>query len=125
RSSELDLRACFSKLGPYTPQQRVLHAEPISAAIGLTSLIVSIFGVTAATASLIGGSLVTLGFSVAANYISQALLPKPTLGLGANAPEVRYNTRQPIPSKRIIYGTAQVGGSLFLEQSVAPYLYHD
>lgn len=123
-SVELDLRACQSRLETYTPQQRVLHADPISDVIGLSALIVSLFGVEAATGTAIGGALIKLGISLAASYAAQALLPKPVVGTSANSPEVRYNTRQPVPTKRIIYGSAQVGGSLFFEQAVAPYLYH-
>lgn len=57
------------------------------------------------------------------SYAAQALLGKKPLGAGGfNTPETRYSTRQTIPSKREIYGTALVGGALFFEKTVAPYL---
>jgi hypothetical protein len=40
-----------------------------------------------------------------------------------NSQAIKYNERQAIPSKRIIYGTAQVGGALFFEDVKPPYLY--
>ena len=40
-----------------------------------------------------------------------------------NAPEVRYTEKQSLPSKRIIYGRAEVGGGLCFEEVKPPYLY--
>lgn len=42
-----------------------------------------------------------------------------------NSPAIKYNERQAIPAKRIIYGTVQVGGALFFEQVKPPYLYQE
>jgi hypothetical protein len=123
--------------------ERVLRAEPISAVIGLTSLIAGALGTTAAfggAASLIGGAIVGVAISVGVNYAVSALT-RSSSGAGPISPEssssafqgsaattlnsqvIKYNERQAIPSKRIIYGTAQVGGSLFFEAVKPPYLY--
>lgn len=101
--------------------------EPVSAAIGLTALIEGI-GVGATAASLIGGGIVGVAASIGLNYAASALLQRgnqPLSGLSAapNDPSIRYNTKQPIPPKRIIYGTAQVGGAEFFEAVDKPYLY--
>lgn len=113
------------------PSQRVLQAEPISTIIGLTALISGI-GVSTAVAGAIGGAIVGVAISVGVNYAIGALTSKPggagpiDPGIGEtaiNSPAIKYNERQAIPSKRILYGTVQVGGALFFEQVKPPFLY--
>lgn len=119
--------------------ERVLRAEPISTIIGLTALISSI-GVSTAVAGAIGGAIVGVAISVGVNYAISALTRSST-GSGPISPSssassfqgsaeatlnsqvIKFNERQAVPSKRIIYGTAQVGGALFFEQVKPPYLY--
>jgi hypothetical protein len=126
---------------PRADPERVLRAEPISTAIGLTALITSI-GASAAVAGAIGGAIVGVAISVGVNYAVSALTRssqrcgadqrgessssfsacRGRCGGGAavlNSQAIKYNERQAIPSKRIIYGTAQVGGALFFEDGQA------
>ena len=109
-------------------------------------MIAGIFGSSAAIggfASVVGGAIVGVGISIGVNYAVSALRGNGAAplsgsgsgsGIGAsasasasatalNAPAIKYNERQAIPSKRIIYGTAQVGGALFFEAVKPPYLY--
>jgi hypothetical protein len=120
------------------PAERVLRAEPVSAIIGLTSLIegiiggasITIFGATI-TAGAIGGAIVGVGLSIGLNYAAAALSRKTgaasidssVADSGLNTAGQRYNERQAVPSKRIIYGSVQVGGALCFEQVQAPFLY--
>lgn len=103
-------------------------ADPISLAIGVQSLFgtAAFFTTTAAvtafttTVSLLGAAALAVG----ASFASKALLGKQG-GQGfsqANAPEVRYSTRQSAPPKRKVYGEAHVGGALFFERVDPPYL---
>jgi hypothetical protein len=100
--------------------------EPVSTAIGLTALLTSA-GLSAGVAGAIGGGIVGVGLSIGLNYAASALLQRgqqPLSSIGTpNDPSIRYNERQAIPPKRTIYGTAQVGGALFFERTVNPYLY--
>lgn len=128
-----EFAACMSRYrrtcGRLSSSERILRAEPISTVIGLTALISSI-GVSTAVAGAIGGALIGVAFSVAANYAIGALAKQNQganqvdSGSAVNTPESRYSTRQASPSKRIIYGEAQVGFALFFEQVKPPYLYH-
>lgn len=114
-----------------TPEERVLHADPITIGVSLLAVV----GVTSASAAVAWtvGAIVLVGASIAVNYAVSALTRKSS-GAGSldaasasaaaiNAPAIKYNERQAIPSKRIIYGTAQVGGALFFERVKPPYLY--
>lgn len=101
--------------------------EPISTAIGLTALLTGA-GLSASVAGAIGGGIIGVAASIGLNYAASVLLQRgnqPLSGLNAspNDPSIRYNTRQPIPPKRIIYGSAQVGGAEFFEAVDKPYLY--
>lgn len=121
--------------------QRVLQAEVVSTFIGLTALIASV-GVPTAVAAAVGGAVVGVAISIGVNYAVSALT-RSSSGAGPisaastssessfsgftqsqlNAPGIKYNERQAIPSKRIIYGSSQVGGALFIEMVKPPYLY--
>lgn len=122
--------------------ERVLRAEPISTFIGLTALIEGVFGVSAAVAGIAGGAIVGVAISVGVNYAASVLTrqstgsgPLSTAGTAAaassvdavsatiNSQAVQIVERQAIPSKRIIYGTANVSGALFFEDVVPPFLY--
>jgi hypothetical protein len=106
-----------------------VNHEVISAVIGLTALIESV-GASAAVAGAIGGAVVGVAISVGVNYAISALTRSST-GAGAlatptntiNSQAISLNERQAIPSKRIIYGSAKVGGALFFEAVKPPYLY--
>lgn len=109
------------------------HAEPISTAIELTSLIASATGASAAVAGTIGGIIVGTAISAGLSFVSSLLQPRPS-GQGAassdfggattdtNTQSVRYTERQALPSKRVIVGRAYVGFALFFEQVQPPYL---
>jgi hypothetical protein len=106
----------------------VAPRDPISIGIGAISLFEGVTGIAVGfeAASLVGTSLL-IGGAITLNYAAQALQNR---GQGAiqsaplNDNSIKYNERQAIPRKRIIYGTAQVGGALFFEAAKAPYLYH-
>lgn len=108
----------------------VVCHEPISTIIGLTALIEGL-GASAAVAGAIGGAIVGGAISVGLSLAASLLIPKPGGGgaigeLGGssvNSPDIRYTERQSIPSKRIIFGAAYVGGALFFEQVKPPFLY--
>lgn len=106
-----------------------MRRDPISLGIGAISLFEGITGVAIGfeAAGLVGGTLL-VGGAVALNYAAQALQNRGQGSAAITAPlndnSIKYNERQAIPRKRIIYGTAQVGGALFFEQAKAPYLYH-
>ncbi|QUS39564.1 hypothetical protein RPMA_12490 [Tardiphaga alba] len=112
-------------------QRRTLSAEPIS----IGAAIIGVFTATAvpAAVSWAVGTAVLIGASIAVNYAASALMQKSGSGpiatsqyaaeTAVNSTAIKYNERQPIPSKRIIYGTAQVGGALFFEEVKPPYLY--
>ncbi len=137
--------ACLARIPPSPPRRdlaarRMLRADPISDIIGLTALISSI-GVSTAAASVIGGAIVGTAISIGVNYAISALSrPSGTGPIDAtgasssfagsstqpaalNSQAIKYNERQAIPSKRIIYGSAQVGGALFFEAVKPPYLF--
>ena len=122
--------------GAIRKEERVLRAEPISAAIGLTALIETIIGGTAITilgasvsAASIGGAIVGVGLSIGLNYLASTMQRSGTGSVpnyadsALNTPAIKYNERQAIPAKRIIFGSAQVGGALFFERVKPPYLY--
>ncbi len=112
------------------------QAEPISTFIGLSALISGAFGVSAAVGGAIGGALVGGVISIGISFAAQAFMPKPephpqnlagdlnfSDGSGSvNAPEIRYTTRQATAPKRVIVGSAYVGGVLFFQQAKPPYL---
>jgi hypothetical protein len=105
------------------------EAEPISTAIGLTALI-SGLGASAAVAGAIGGAIVTGAISIGLSLV--ASLFQPSRGDNAlafegaqaiNSAESRFTERQSIPPKRVILGSAFVGGAANLEEFKAPYFY--
>lgn len=111
--------------------EAVMRAEPITIGTAVLAMI-GVTGVSATVAAVVG-SAILIGASIAVNYAVSALTQKSrgsstldsTSGGEAllNAPAIKLNERQAVPAKRIIYGTAQVGGALFFEQVRPPYLY--
>lgn len=113
---------------------QVVVCEPVSTTIGLSALLFNTglfasVGAAAAFGGAVASTVIGIGVSVGLNYAASALTqrgnqPLSNMPTGApNDPSIRYNTRQAIPPKRIIYGTAQVGGALFFEETANPYLY--
>lgn len=92
-----------------------------AAAVGGTALI----GGGSILSSLALGAAATAGSILLQQSFASAggKIPALSPGLGANSADVRYSTRQPVPPKRIVYGRMLVGGALFLERAVPPYLY--
>jgi hypothetical protein len=106
----------------------VLH-EPISTAIGLTDLIIGAFGASAAVAGAIGGAIVSTGLAIGVSLAASLLRPSSGSGIGSDnsisystASNAQITERQAIPYKRIIVGSAYVGGALFYEQVDNPLL---
>src|SRR5665647_2831199 len=70
-AAEITARLYRIPKSPEPSSERVLRAEPISMAIGLTSLIAGVLGTTAAVggvASLIGGAIVGVPESLSVSY---------------------------------------------------------
>ncbi|MGJ5203646.1 hypothetical protein [Bradyrhizobium sp. HKCCYLR20261] len=119
------------------PGERVIKAEPIT----IGTAILSVIGITSTSAVVAGavGAAVLIGASIAVNYAISALTQKPRgtgaidSGAGISSVEsfggaltpqaMQVVERQPIPRKRIIFGTALVSGPLFFEAVKPPYLY--
>lgn len=97
--------------------------EPISAAIGLTALL------SGSALAGFGGAIISvtlsIGFSLAASLLQPQLGTNldSTLADSSAIASVQITERQSVPFKRVIVGTAFVGGALFFEQVKAPYLY--
>lgn len=103
---------------------REARADPISVTIGLQSLFGSAWLFQSAAAVYAVGFATTAALSIGLSYASAALMGKQG-GRGrsqANAADVRYSTRQSIPSKRKAYGRVHCGGALFFEKVSPPYL---
>lgn len=106
------------------------HAEPVSTTIGLTSLIASSFGVTAATAGAIGGFALSVGASFALKAASLALAGSQkqsqlTGGQGVATFDegVRQPVTTPIPDMRLALGTVTTSGALFFRRSDPPFIW--
>lgn len=104
-------------------EERVLRAEIISTAIALIAWAapgsVTIAGIGAST-------FLAVGLSIGLSYAAQALQSRgssPLSNFAQSEQGSKYNERQAIPSKRILYGESQVGGALFIEVVKPPYLY--
>lgn len=93
--------------------------EPISIAIGLTALLSGT--ILAGTGGFIITAVLAVGFSLVSSLLA------PHLGGSVGQPDtpqsVQITERQSLPPKRVILGSAYVGGALFFEQVKPPYLY--
>lgn len=99
-------------------------AEPISISLGISALLGGI-AIPVSVGTFVVNTAIGLALSVGLSFASKALMGQngqQAITPLINAPEIRYNERQPTPSKRIIVGTAQVGGALFFEECKPPYL---
>lgn len=74
--------------------------------------------------------IVSFALSTALSLTVRALTPspKPTVlndsqPTPVNAPEIRFTEKQSLLPKRVIFGTAEVGGGICLERVKPPYLY--
>jgi hypothetical protein len=100
-------------------------AEPISAAIAITSAILSTTVVGTIT---IGTIVANVAIAVGLSLVSSLLQPSRgdnaagfDAGAQANSAETRYTVRQSIPFKRVIVGSAYVGFAVHFEDFKAPY----
>lgn len=104
---------------------RVLRADPISLITSGIALVSSLF-----TSAAVLNAVIGIGLSLGLSYAAQALQKRGQAPISGNdnssalnSPAVKYNERQPIPSKRVPYGYVQQGGALFFEAVKPPYLY--
>lgn len=104
--------------------------EPVSTVIGLTTLISSV-GVSTAVAGAIGGFLVTttlsIGFSLAASLLQPQKGNGDTGGAlsgDSSQVSVQVTSRQSLPYKQVVVGSAFLSGPLFFEKVKPPYLTH-
>lgn len=101
--------------------------EPISTFIGLTALI-SGLGVSTAVAGAIGGFLITATLSIGVSLVSSLLRPSHgasidnSISRADQIASVQVTERQSIPIKRVIVGSAYVGGALCFEKVTPPKL---
>lgn len=98
------------------------HAfDPLSiATISVIAFNTTLSWGAASAISFVANAALVAGLS----YAAQALTTKrggPASSSSAmpNSQEVRYSTRQSAPPKRVIYGTAHVGGALCFERTTA------
>lgn len=99
------------------------HAfDPLSiATISVIAFNTTLSWGAASAISFVANAALVAGLS----YAAQALTTKrggPASTASAampNSQEVRYSTRQSAPPKRVIYGTAHVGGALCFERTTA------
>lgn len=120
-------------LGP----QPVAVYEPVS--IGVTILsFVGITGASTVAAGIVGGvalAALSVGVSLVSSLLQasngDSLTSAGATGIGGTVGNIsdtstlqgaQITERQAIPHKRVIVGTAYVGGALFFEQVKAPYL---
>lgn len=112
------LIVCLIYFGATTAAQAF---DPLTiATLSATAFNAAITWEAATAIAFVANTALSAGLSFAA----QSLLGKKG-GMGTippNSPEVRYSTRQSAPSKRIVYGTAHVGGALFFERVEPPFL---
>lgn len=71
---------------------------------------------------------VTLGTTIGLSYAASALQRTQTGENGQspasiNAPEVRGNVKNAVPTQRVIIGQARSGGAMFVYEVIPPYLY--
>lgn len=123
--SNVNMRRVLSR-PDLCPTSAAMH-EPISTAIELTALIEAI-GASSAAAGAIGGFIVSatlsVGFSLAASLLQPHTGQGTDTGLGASSQAAAQITeRQALPYKRVIVGSAYVGGALSFEQVKPPFLY--
>ncbi len=104
--------------------QHVCH-EPISLAV-LSALAIEATATAVAVTNFVVYAALSVGVSLAASLL------QPQSGTGAIDPNLsninavrgaQITERQPIPYKRVIVGSAYVGGAMFFEQVKPPYLY--
>ncbi len=107
---------------------REISADPIITPIAIALINIGIpSAIAIAGANIVVGAAISIGLSAASSLLQKRSNQS---GFDAssqqplNTPEVRYSTRQAAPPKRIIVGTALVGGALAFEQVKAPYLTH-
>lgn len=113
--------------------------EPVSTFIGLTAFISTTFGASVAVAGAVGGFVVTTALSIGVSIASSLMTPSTgasqtasgSTGAGGDVGNVsdisplqgaQITERQSVPIKRVIVGSAYVGGAIFFEQVQAPYL---
>lgn len=102
-------------------------ADPLSIGIAIISIVEVAGGVAigfeaAAAVGYLALGALAVGLAVASNALTRR--PGQDFAASVKAQQsVSLSERQAVPAKRIIYGTAQVGGALFFEQVKAPYLY--
>lgn len=108
-------------------RQPAANHEPISFAIGLTSFLSGV-GLSAGAAAAIGGFIVSAALSVGVSMVASLLRPSQGASLDSNISNadqiasVQVTERQSIPIKRVIVGSAYVGGALCAEKITPPYL---
>lgn len=93
---------------------------PFAAPIALAPLI-SFFATPIIGGLTVGGLLSTVALSGASYIVNKALAPK-VKGLGIDEGQ-KATVQQAVPSQRLIYGRALVGGPIFFYECKPPYLY--
>ena len=117
-------------------QQRVLKAEPVSTFVGLSALLFNAgIGASVGAAAAIGGTIISLGASVALSAASLALQRTNEQGLadyqtnigqgsGTLSATVRKPQVGPAPQQRLVLGEVTSSGVLAWKRYDPPYLWH-
>jgi len=104
---------------PWLVWSEIAHAEPVTGFIVAT---LGSVGVGAATAATISGFILNTAFSVGLGFLARALSPAP------DTPNKVFGTditsRDPIASRRLIYGTVRVPGTMVYIKTTADNTYH-
>lgn len=100
----------------------------IASAAAANAALAAGLGSLAWSVASIASFAVTLGTTIGLSYAASALM-KTQIGdngqspAGINAPEVRGNVKNAVPTQRIIIGQARSGGAMFVYEVIPPYLY--
>lgn len=105
------------------PMAPIVCHEPVSLFI-LSALAIEATVTAIAITNAIIYATVSIGFSLASSLLQPQRGTSDSGSFGGNVTQgAQVTVRQSVPYKRVILGSAYVGGALFFEQIKAPYLY--
>ena len=116
------LRVSFLALALMVPALAApAQADPVTITAGIAAA-ASFFATPVIGSLTIGSLLTTAALSGASFLINKALAPK-VRGFGGIDEGQKATVQQAVPSQRLIYGRALVGGPLFFYECKPPFLY--
>lgn len=106
---------------PWLVLSSAANADPITTTI--IAIITSI-GVSTATATAVASFILNTAFTVGLSLIARAMTPTPDNSAAQAAFSTDITTRDPIASRRLIYGTVRVPGTIVYIHPSSDNLYH-